>query len=47
MSESTGNVLGDLNQRQTDTVDGMYETGGLNEYEKEQMDESIGSTSTH
>ncbi|WP_309380738.1 hypothetical protein [Cerasicoccus frondis] len=44
MSESTGSVTEDLNQRQQNDVDGMYNAGGLNQYEEEQMDSAIGST---
>ncbi|GHB96035.1 hypothetical protein [Cerasicoccus arenae] len=41
MSESTGDTLGELNQRQTNVVDGMDEQGQLNSYEEKQMDEAI------
>ncbi|MGE9295571.1 MAG: hypothetical protein ACQKBV_04715 [Puniceicoccales bacterium] len=43
LSESTGNVLGEQGKRQKQSVDGMYEAGSLNDYEKEQMDKAIGN----
>lgn len=44
MSESTGAVTQDLNQRQTNDVDGMEQSGLLNSYEEQQMDGAIGNT---
>jgi len=44
LSESTGATTKDLNKRQTDDVEGMYEGGQMNQYEEEQMEQAIGTT---
>lgn len=44
MSESTGAITQDLNQRQTNDVEGMEQSGLLNSYEEQQMESAIGNT---
>ncbi|WP_269539981.1 hypothetical protein [Cerasicoccus fimbriatus] len=44
MSDSTGAVTQDLNQRQTNDVEGMEQSGLLNSYEEQQMEGAIGNT---
>lgn len=42
MSESTGATTKNLNTRQNNDVDGMYEGGAMNQYEEQQMEQAIG-----